>query len=120
ADHSDQLVLLEHGHRDQGAGAAEVHRSHAHRIAGDVRGLRLDVIDVNDASCLGYSADGGIGARTNEWISSALPRICRWDSVQRNRSETVPPAQPQNTELGPAQARCLRQYGLKYWPEVSR
>src|SRR5262245_2096097 len=120
ADHADQLVLLEHRHRDEGAGTAEVHRSHAHRIAGAVRGLCFDVIDVNHSSCSRYSADGGIRAGTNEWVSSALPRICRWDAVQRNRSETVVLAQPQHTELGLAQARCLRQYGLEYWPEVSR
>jgi hypothetical protein len=120
ADHPDQLALLEHRHRNEGAGTAEVHGRDAHRVAGRVRRLGFAVVEVNHLFRSSYSADRGVWAGTNEWILSAFARICYWDAVQRNRAETVALAQPQDTELGFAKAGSLRQYGLQYRLEVAR
>ena len=39
--------------------------------------------------------------------------------MQRDGPESIALAQPQDTELGLAEACCLRQYGLEYRFEVS-
>src|SRR5262245_37077473 len=118
ADLADELVLLEHRHSKQGARAGLFDDREPFWVR-PVSWLQPDVSNLTSSFCCQNAT------HRRPWIWAqhrfALPRlrICRRRSMQRDGPESIALAQPQDTELGLAEARCLRQYGFKDGLQVS-
>src|SRR5262249_5055295 len=107
-DLADELVLLEHRHTKQSARPRLFNERGPFWVRA-VSWLQSDVSNLNSSFCCQNAT------HRRPWIWAqhrfALPRlrICRRRSMQRDGPESIALAQPQDTELGLAKARCLRQ-----------
>src|SRR5215510_9770535 len=87
-DLADELVLLEHGHVEQGTRAREIQELTPLRVAGISR-LRANVRNLNRSLGRGHTSEAG--CRTSSTQRFAPPRLgeCRRCPVQRYGTERV-------------------------------
>jgi hypothetical protein len=112
ADSTDELIVLEHGHGDKGAGAAEIRKRDRRRRALDVWHPCPNVVDLHDL--LSARDLGKTALRIGLDLLFMQPRVqCLWHTVESYVAVGLAVIEVEDAELGPTQSRRVRQYGLE-------
>src|SRR5262249_61032420 len=115
---ADQLVLLEHRHREDGSKAREFDVGDQQRIALHVGLFRRDIVDEDHLLCSDQAAKGCPRTGTDQSTSTVFRK--RWRCVvQRGSMKRISVAEIQRAELGLAEPRRVRQDGLEHRLQVT-
>src|SRR5262249_41311395 len=102
-DRSNQVLVLQHRHGEDGPGTGKVHRGDTYRIALGISVLRGDVGNVNDLFGGGEATDSGLWPRPNRTVLPQLG-VRRRGIMQRNNPETLGITEEQVPEIRLANA----------------
>src|SRR5262249_62242991 len=109
-DDYNGVIILEHRDIEKGPITAELNGGDAQRITFDVGPFRPDVGDVDYLLGLYNTTEACSGAGTDHRLAMPLLGIRRWQVVKRDGAEAIALAQPQDAELGLADARGILQH----------